>query len=141
MKMWSVFFVLSFLSTYTFADGVNVGLGGYSPVSYIDSQKAIYGTPKFKSENKGKAYYFENAAAKAKFEKDSDKYTAGIQYDGWCATGLAMMGKNIASDPTIFSVDSGKVYFFSSPEAKKMFDKDVKKIATDADAAWAKIKQ
>ena len=85
-----VFMLLSFLSLAAFADGVNVGLGGHSPVSYLDSNKAIYGNPKFKSEHEGRAYYFEGASSKAKFDKNPSKYVAGVQYDGWCATGHAI---------------------------------------------------
>ena len=55
-----------------------------------------------------------------------------------CATGLAM-GKKIATDPALFSVLDGKVYFFSSKGAKDTFDKMPKDFITKADAQAKKL--
>ena len=98
----------------------------------------VFGDPKFSSEFQGTTYYNSSAEAKAMFDKEPGKYVGAIKYKGFCATGLAM-GKQLESDPGIFSKFDGKVYFFSSKEAKAMFDKDSKKYVAMADKEWAKI--
>lgn len=49
------------------------------------------------------------------------------------------MGKKLESDPGIFSKVDGKIYFFSSKEAKTMFDKEAKKYIGMADKEWTKL--
>lgn len=130
--------IMLFLATTAFADGFKVGLGGHCPVGYVMAGKPIIGDPKFTSEYQGVTYYSSSADAKAMFDKEPSKYVESIKYKGYCATGLAM-GKQLESDPSIFSRVDGKVYFFSSKEAKDMFDKEPKKYISKADKEWEKI--
>lgn len=128
------------LSSFTAsADGMKVGLGGYCPVAYVEMSKTVYGTPEFKSEVDGTTYHFVNADAKKMFDANPKKYTAAVQFEAWCATGLAALGKKIPSDPNVFVVQKGKVFFFSNEETKQMFLKD-SKMAAAADKAWTNIK-
>lgn len=125
------------LSMTAFADGMKVNLGGYCPVAYVSAEKAIFGKPEFASEHQGRTYYFVAQGAKDTFDKDPSAFVKAIQYDAWCATGLAM-GKKIASDPKIFTKLDGKVYFFSSQGAKEAFDKDSATLIKKADKEWSK---
>ncbi len=129
---------LMFFASTAMADGFKIGLGGHCPVGYVMAGKQVFGDPKFASEFQGTTYYSSSAEAKAMFDKEPGKYVDAIKYKGFCATGLAM-GKQIESDPGLFSKVDGKIYFFSSKEAKAMFDKDPKKYIGMADKEWGKV--
>ena len=126
------------MGSAAFADGFKIGLGGHCPVGYVMAGKQVFGDPKFSSEYQGTTYYNSSAEAKAMFDKEPAKFVEAVKYKGFCATGLAM-GKQLESDPGIFSKVDGKVYFFSSAEAKAMFDKDTKKYIGMADKEWNKV--
>jgi YHS domain-containing protein len=126
------------VSTSALADGFKIGLGGHCPVGYVMAGKEIFGNPKYSSEYQGIKYYNSSAEAKAMFDKEPAKYVDAIKYKGYCATGLSM-GKQIDSDPALFSKVEGKVFFFSSKEAKAMFDKEPKKYVEAADKEWSKL--
>lgn len=129
--------ILTVFGSLAFADGFKVALGGHCPVGYVMAGKQIFGDPKFSSEYQGITYYNSSADAKAMFDKEPAKYVDAVKYKGYCATGLAM-GKHLESDPGIFSRVDGKVYFFSSNDAKAMFDKEPKKYIGMADKEWEK---
>jgi YHS domain-containing protein len=112
----------------------DVALGGYCPVAYKMADKPIEGKEKFAVDHKGRTYYLANAKAKKAFEKMPDKFA--VKYDGWCATGLAK-GKEITSDPKVFTVYEGNIYLFSSPKAKKMFEKAPAEMAKKANQTWS----
>ncbi|PIU01038.1 MAG: hypothetical protein COT74_00610 [Bdellovibrionales bacterium CG10_big_fil_rev_8_21_14_0_10_45_34] len=120
------------------ADGFKIGLGGYCPVGFVKAGKSVFGDPKFASEYEGTTFYNSSADAKKMFDKDPASFVGAIKYKGFCATGLAM-SKKLESDPSIFSRIDGSIYFFSSKEAKTMFDKDPKKFIGQANAEWAKL--
>lgn len=128
-----------FLSLSTQADGSKVVLGGYCSVAYVAANKALYGDPKYQSDHEGKTYYFINGDAKQVFDKEPSKFAKAIKYDGYCATGVAL-GKKLLTDPTLFSNVDGKVYLFSSKDAKDAFDKDSKGMAAKAEANWPQLK-
>lgn len=121
------------------ADGSKVSLGGYCPVAYTKANQAVFGNPQYASEYQGKTYFFVNEGAKKMFDKAPASFTTAMKYDAWCATAMAM-GKKLASDPTLFSVVDGAVYFFSSAQAKAAFDKDPGSFIKKADAAFASLK-
>jgi YHS domain-containing protein len=140
MKKIDVFIMIatSLISAAAMADGSKVKLGGYCPVAYVGAQKALFGNPDFNSEYEGATYYFINKGAKETFDKEPAKFANGVKYDSWCATGISL-GKKLATDPKQFSVVEGKVYLFSSAEAKAMFDKDQVVMLKKAEANWAKL--
>jgi YHS domain-containing protein len=131
--------VALFVSASVWADGSKVALGGYCPVAYFKSDEAVFGDPDYASEFEGRIYYFAGRGAKKLFDKDPASYINPIQYNSYCATGIAM-GQKILADPKIFSLIDGKVYLFSDAKAKSMFDADAKNLIAKANKAWAKLK-
>ena len=111
-------------------------LGGYCPVAYIAMNKAIKGDPNISLDYAGEHYVFANADAKKMFEAAPSKYS--VAYDGYCATAMAM-GKKLESDPTVFAVEEGVTYLFSTAEAKKMFDGKPEGTIKKADSQWAAL--
>jgi YHS domain-containing protein len=114
---------------------LNPALDGYCPVAYVAMNKAVKGDPKISGDFDGKRYLFANADAKKMFDADPAKYR--VAYNGLCATAMAM-GKELESDPEIFTVVNGTTYLFSSAEAKKTFEGDRSPTIKKADEQWAK---
>ena len=115
---------------------LNPAFGGYCPVAYVAMDMAVEGDPEISLDYGGEHYLFGNADAKKMFEADPSKYD--VAYDGYCATAMSM-GKMLESDPTIFMVEDGVTYLFSSADAKKMFDANPDGVVKKADAQWAKL--
>lgn len=122
------------------AKNANPALDGYCPVAYVEMNTALKGMDDHKSHAGGKTYLFANADAKKMFDANPKKYTDAIQYGTYCATAMSM-GKKLKSDMSIFSKQDGKIYFFSSADAKAMFDKDPAAFVGNADKAWAKAQK
>ncbi len=118
------------------ADEATTEFDGYCPVAYVVMNKAVKGAPDISMDFAGKHYAFGNADAKKMFEADPSKYQ--VAYSGYCATAVGM-GKKLDSDPTIFTVENGVTYLFSSADAKKMFNADAHKAIAVADKKWAEI--
>jgi YHS domain-containing protein len=114
----------------------SIALNQFCPVAYVGMGKAVKGNSEYSSTYKGKTYYSSSADAKKMFDADPEKYLP--QYDGYCATAMAM-GRRIESDPEIFSVYQGEVYLFSNKEAKAGFDKDPEATIVTADKQFASL--
>lgn len=112
-------------------------IGGYCPVAYVALNEAVKGDPKYAVEQEGHLFYFVNAEAKKAFEDDPAKFI--VKYEGWCATAVAL-GQKLKSDPKLFTVHDGKIYVFSSGDAKSAFDKDIENFINKAEENWPKLK-
>jgi len=121
----------------TYAETKESAIGGYCPVAYVKMGKAVKGDARWSSERDGQTFLFSAAQAKEMFDKSPDQFN--VAYHGYCATGIAM-GKKIASNPEIFTVNKGVTYLFSSAEAKAMFDKDPDGSSAKADKHWASLR-
>lgn len=111
-------------------------IGGYCPVAYQAANMAQKGDPKFASTFDGQVYYLTNAMAKEMFDKAPAKYAPA--YKGYCAAAVAK-GMKLKANPELFTVEGGRTYLFSTPEAKAMFDRDKAAMITMADANWPKV--
>lgn len=121
----------------TYAETKEAAIGGYCPVAYVKMGKAVKGDARWSSVRDGQTFLFSAAQAKEMFDKSPDQFN--VAYHGYCATGVAM-GKKIASNPEIFTVNKGVTYLFSTAEAKAMFDKDPDVSIAKADDHWASLR-
>jgi len=111
-------------------------LGGYCPVCYIAAGKANKGKAEFSSKYEGKTYYFVSKDVKGMFDAEPTKWLP--QYDGYCAYGISL-GKKFESDPTVFTVENGKVYLNKDAEIGKKFRSDQAALIKQADVNWKKL--
>ena len=96
---------------------------GYCPAAYLLQGKAVKGDPVYTSTYAGELYRFSSAEAKKRFDSEPEKYFP--QFAGLCTTALGgTYGNRLPSDPNVFDVHNGKVYLFSSPRAKRAYDKN-----------------
>jgi YHS domain-containing protein len=119
-------------------DKSKLALAGYDPVSYFRSGPAE-GKREITSQFEGITYRFANADNKKEFDASPAKYKP--TYGGWCATAMAE-GKKVEVDPKNYKIVNGRLYLFFKAwyhDALTDWNKDEKKLKTQADAAWKKI--
>ena len=98
-----------------------VALKGNDPVSYFNPGKPAKGASKISYDFDQSRYLFSSVKNKEQFAANPDRYTP--QFSGLCATGMSM-GMKSEADPNVFLVKDGKLYIFSSVEARQMVEKD-----------------
>ena len=98
-----------------------VALKGNDPVSYFNPGRPAKGTSRISYDFDQSRYLFSSAKNKEQFAANPDRYAP--QFSGLCATGLSM-GMKSEADPNVFLVKDGKLYVFSSLEARQMVEKD-----------------
>ena len=98
-----------------------VALKGTDPVSYFTQGKPAKGARTLNYDFDDARYLFSSAKNKDLFASSPDRYVP--QFAGLCATGLAM-GMKAEADPSVWKIIDGKLYVFSSVEARGMAEKD-----------------
>jgi len=103
------------------ASALGVALKGHDTVAYFTEKRPVMGTPQNGYEWDGSRYLFSSVKNREAFAANPDRYAP--QFGGLCATGLGM-GMKTAADPNVWKIVDGKLYVFSSVEAKQIADKD-----------------
>ena len=85
-------------------------LGGYDPVSYLQSEKAVKGNKNITHLHEGVKILFSSSENKNAFIKDPKKYIPA--YNGWCAYAMANDGSLVESNPKYFKIVDGRVFLF-----------------------------
>lgn len=109
-----------------------VALKGRDTVAYFTEKRPVMGTTQNGYDWDGSRYLFSSVKNRTTFAANPDRYAP--QFGGLCATGISM-GEKIAADPNVWKIVDGKLYVFSSLEAKQMVDKDPA-ILTRSHQAW-----
>ena len=110
-----------------------LALQGYDPVAYFTDNKAIEGTPKFRSRYKGAIYQFASADHKAMFDAAPAKYEP--QFGGYCGY-AASINRLSPIDPKIFQVLDGRLVLQHNEKAWKLWNEDVPANLAKADTNW-----
>jgi len=106
------------------ADGAKappVGIKGYDPVAYFTDGRPVKGAPSINYDFDDSRYLFSNAQHRRAFAGSPTRYEP--QFGGLCATGIAF-DKKVESDPEQWAIVGGKLYLFSSVEAREMAQQD-----------------
>jgi len=116
---------------------VRLGLGGYSPVSYLDRNKAEPGSPLHAAEHDGVTYFFTTDGQRRTFESNPEKYLPA--YGGYCAFGCSVDSKFIP-DPTSFEIIEGRTHLFlknDEVDARALWnDADERELKRKARSFW-----
>lgn len=116
-----------------------VAIGGYDPVAYFKSNRAIKGKKDFSVYNQGVIYHFSSVENKEEFKKSPSKYEPG--YGGWCAYAMGAKGEKVSIDPATFKIVNGKLYLFYNSffnNTLKSWNKDETALKAKADINWKK---
>ncbi len=116
---------------------VQLGMSGYSPVSYLDQNKAEPGSPRFSATHEEVTYFFVSDRQREAFEKNPERYLPA--YGGFCAFGCTV-DSDFVPDPTSFQIINGKTHLFLKNEevdAKALWSEgDKAELVKKADVYW-----
>lgn len=117
---------------------ISLGLSGYSPVSYLESNRAEPGSPRFSAEHEGVTYFFTSGAQRRAFQASPERYLPA--YGGYCAFGCSVDSKFIP-DPTSFEVIDGRTHLFlknNDVDARTLWNEaSAPEVKRKADAYWS----
>jgi hypothetical protein len=113
-----------------------LALKGYDPVAYFTEGKAIQGRKEFTYEYADAKWRFVNAANRALFAHDPEKYAP--QYGGYCAWGISQ-GKFFDGDPQVWRIVNGKLYVNYNKEIEKTWEQDTPGFIAKADGLWPNL--
>jgi YHS domain-containing protein len=106
---------------------------GYDAVAYFTDNKAVKGSPKFKSNYEGAEYYFASAEHKGLFDANPTKYAPA--YGGYCGY-AASIDRLSPISPEWFQIVDGKLILQHNKKAFDLFNKELKENVVKADQNW-----
>jgi YHS domain-containing protein len=109
------------LSSTLLAQSPPVSLKGHDPVAYFTEGRPVKGSAGINYDFDEARYLFSSQKNRERFASSPERYTP--QFGGLCTTGLAM-GMKAESDPSVFKIIDGKLYVFSSTQAREKVEKD-----------------
>ena len=101
--------VLSASASALADEDVELGIQGYSPVSYFEHDRAEEGKPEFTVVHNQRRYRFTDAEQMARFEADPERYEP--LFPNHCPYNLAL-GRRAAIDPENFKIVGGNLLLF-----------------------------
>jgi YHS domain-containing protein len=123
---------------YLNVDKDGLAVGGYDVVSYHAENKAVKGESKFSERYHGAKYYFRSKENQLLFRNNPKQYLP--QYGGFCAYAMSF-GKVRPVDPTIFSIEEGRLMLQHTEEAFRLFKKDIDGNVKKADVKWPGVEK
>ena len=111
----------------------NIAIGGYDAVAYFTQRQAVKGNDEFTSNYKSIEWKFSSTENLALFEASPEQYIP--VYGGYCTFG-ACKGAAVPAEPTIWSINNGKLYFFSKEDAKTEAMLDFNSVVKIGDDNW-----
>lgn len=122
-------------------DEEGVALAGYSPVSYVDENAAVRGTPEHRVEHRGVTYYLTDDAQVARFTADPSRYEPA--FGGWCAFGMSI-DKQFNPNPESFEIVDGRLLMFlddGETDAHALWNQgSTEEHLSRADAGWQRCR-
>jgi len=93
-------------------------LGGFDPVGYANSGRAVPGRSDIATMWRGKLWHFASEENRARFESDPRSFMP--DFDGICPVSLSQ-GRPQRGDPRYFAVVKGHLYLLESGAAERAF--------------------
>jgi YHS domain-containing protein len=110
-----------------------VAINGYDPVSYFTDGKAEMGMLNYSYKWMGANWQFTNEDHLKMFKENPAKYEP--QFGGYC-TYAACINKMVPADPTVWTMENGKLYLNVNGDAQKLFKKDLDGNIKKAEENW-----
>ena len=114
-------------------DEVRLAVRGYDVVAYVTQNRAMPGSPRFRSEFEDVTYYFASAEHQALFDREPARYQPA--YHGYDATRIVYAIPELA-DPEVWRLIDGRVFLFADAESKAAFELDLQGNVALADRYW-----
>jgi YHS domain-containing protein len=113
-----------------------LAIGGYDPTLYFNRGTALRGKPDYVVEYKGATYRFRTEANKKEFVARPFRYLP--QYQGLDAYGI-FLGQIVKANPRLWSVEGGRLYFFSTADRRDAWLRSRDSHRRRADKNWPRI--
>jgi YHS domain-containing protein len=136
MKKLMLALAAACFSTPLVAQSPSVSLKGHDPVAYFTEGRPVKGSTALNYDFDDARYLFSSQKNRERFAASPDRYTP--QYSGLCATGMAL-GMKAEADPAVWKIVDGKLYVFSSAQAREKFESDPSMLA-QSQQNWQKHK-
>jgi YHS domain-containing protein len=136
MKKLMLALAAACFSTPLIAQSPSVSLKGHDPVAYFTEGRPVKGSTALNYDFDDARYLFSSQKNRERFAASPDRYTP--QYSGLCATGMAL-GMKAEADPAVWKIVDGKLYVFSSAQAREKFESDPSMLA-QSQQNWQKHK-
>lgn len=136
MKKLMLALAAACVSSPLLAQSPSISLKGHDPVAYFTEGRPVKGSTAINYDFDDARYLFASQKNRERFAASPDRYTP--QYSGLCATGMAF-GVKAHADPTVWKIVDGKLYVFSSTQARERFESDASLLAK-SQQNWQKHK-
>jgi len=114
-------------------DEARLAVRGYDVVAYVTQDRAVPGSPRFRSEFEDVTYYFASAEHQALFEREPARYQPA--YHGYDATRIVYAIPELA-DPEVWRLIDGRLFLFADAGSKAAFELDLPGNMALADRYW-----
>jgi YHS domain-containing protein len=122
---------------YNNTDEKGVAIGGYDPVAYFTSNKALKGDKKYEARFEGATYHFTSQDNAETF-KNNPRMFAPL-YGGFCGYAMSDGGRRRPVNPKLFSIVDGHLILQHSNGAVQLWNKDVTQSKEKADSFWPAV--
>ena len=109
------------LPASTLAQDKSPALKGHDPVAYFLEGRPVKGAPSISYDFDDSRYQFAKPKHRDLFAANPDRYAP--QFTGLCTVGMAK-GMKAEADPSVWKIVDGKLYVFSSVQAREQVEKD-----------------
>ena len=109
------------LPALTLAQAKAPALKGHDPVAYFVDGGPVKGTASIAYDFDDSRYLFSKPKHRELFAADPDRYAP--QFTGLCTVGMAK-GMKAEADPSVWKIVDGKLYVFSSVQAREQGERD-----------------
>lgn len=109
---------------------------GYDPVAYFIDGRPTPGSREHALTHGGAVWLFANAANKARFAGDPQKYTPA--YGGYCAYGVSQ-GYLVKIEPDAWSIRDGRLYLNYDIGIRTQWEQNVASHIAAADKNWPSL--
>lgn len=121
MLRFTLALAAALFASQLFAQSPAVSLKGHDPVSYFTEGRPVKGSDKITYDFDEARYQFASPKNRELFAANPERYTP--QFAGLCATGMGL-GMKAQADPSVFKIIDGKLYVFSSTQARDKAEND-----------------
>jgi len=113
-----------------------IGLDGFDPVSFFESETPRNGSPMIRAEHAGATYLFASEKSKSTFLANPDRYVP--QYGGFCSYGVSI-NILLPVDITTAQVRNDKLYLNVNSDILRKFNADFKGSVARANTNWPEL--
>ncbi len=110
-----------------------IGLDGFDPVSFFQSETPLNGSPMIRAEHAGATYLFATEENRAAFVASPERFAP--QYGGFCSYGVSI-NILLPVDVTTAQVRNGKLYLNVNSDILKKFNADFNGSVARANTNW-----